>query len=67
MLSGETQRRVSIPERRNENINLINISFPRVGIEPKTSPVPTLCDPAPPLFYYTTLASIMYYAIGPLN
>ena len=33
------------PEQRNENINLTNISFPRVGIEPTTNRfyIHTLC------------------------
>ena len=54
MLSGGTQRRAfpSTPERRNENIN-VNISSPRVGIEPTISRFTgTLCAPAPRLAYY---------------
>ena len=54
MLSGGIQRR-ALPRHQSERMKisiLINISFPRVGIEPTTSHViVTLCAPAPRLFF----------------
>ena len=52
MLSGRTQRRAfpSLPERRNENINVNKYLIFSSGIEPTTSRFTgTLCAPAPRL------------------
>ena len=73
VLSGRTQSRAfaSTPERRNGNINLNNISSPRVGIEPTTSRFysHTLCHCATiglnfwPLFYLVYNIVICYQCV----